>query len=116
MLFFLEQYTEGQAKDLVKSCQYMDSKKGFLEAKRLLQENYGHQLLIAAACLDKMLNWNAIKSEDRKALHYYAIFLRGCCNTMEDVEFLDEINSTSNMRNVIMKLPFKLREKWRTTA
>lgn len=60
-----------------------------------------------------MLNWNAIKSEDRKALHYYA---RGCCNTMEDVEFLDEMNSTSNMRNVIMKLPFKLREKWRTTA
>jgi len=32
---------------------------------------------------------------------------------MNDVEFMDEMDNPSNMRTVISKLPFKLKERWR---
>lgn len=67
-LFFLEQFTEGQPQELVRSCQHMPAKRGYTEARRLLQENYGNDLLIAAAYLDKAFNWPIITSEDRKNL------------------------------------------------
>lgn len=40
-LFFLEQFTEGQPQELVRSCQHMPAKRGYTKARRLLQENYG---------------------------------------------------------------------------
>ena len=115
-LFFLEQYTEGHAKELVRSCRYADHEKGYLEAKRLLQENFGNELLIASACVDKISKWNVIKGEDKKLLHAYAVTLRACLNTMQDIKFLDELNTPSQIREVVLKLPYRLREKWRTRA
>ncbi|KAL7878224.1 hypothetical protein AOLI_G00091980 [Acnodon oligacanthus] len=51
-----------------------------------------------------------IKSEDSKVLQDYAMFLRSCCNAMEDLD------TVSNMRSITLKLPYKLREKWRNKA
>ena len=39
-LHFLEQYTAGQPRELVRSCAHMDPKSGYKEAKRLLQEHF----------------------------------------------------------------------------
>lgn len=54
--------------------------------------------------------------EHRRGLSDYALFLKGCCNTMQDVEFVEEMNNPSNMKKVVLKLPFKLSERWRTVA
>ncbi len=37
-LYYLEQYTSGQLKELVRSCLHMDADRGFAEAKRLLAQ------------------------------------------------------------------------------
>lgn len=55
-------------------------------------------------------------SEDGKALQAYGLFLRGCCNAMEEVDSLCELNTPANMLTVIRRLPYKLRDKWRTVA
>ncbi|KAL2099293.1 hypothetical protein ACEWY4_005773 [Coilia grayii] len=115
-LFYLEQYTSGEPRDLVRSCEHMRPDKGLKEAKRLLQYHYGNELKIATAYLDKALKWPQIKAEDAKGLKTYALFLIGCKNTMTDVEFMEEMDNPSNMRTVISKLPYKVRERWRNTA
>lgn len=43
-------------------------------------------------------------------------FLRGCCNAIEEIEYMEELEKPSNLKTVIMKLPCKLRENWRTVA
>ncbi len=115
-LYYLEQFTSGEPQALVRSCEHMSPTKGYKEAKRLLQLHYGNELKIATAYLEKALKWPQIKTEDNKGMKTYALFLIGCRNTMADVEFMDEMNNPTNMRTVLSKLPFRLRERWRNTA
>ncbi|CAM4608863.1 unnamed protein product [Leuciscus chuanchicus] len=41
---------------------------------------------------------------------------RDCCNVMEDLQHMEELNVPSNLRLIMMKLPYKLREKWRSVT
>lgn len=115
-LYFLEQFTSGQAKDLVRSCLHMDARRGYSEAMQLLKKHFGDEMKIANAYLDKALNWTVIKADDGKSLHAYALYLKECCNAMQDLEYMDELDVTSNLKLIVSKLPYKLRERWRTTA
>ncbi|KAK0142970.1 hypothetical protein N1851_018927 [Merluccius polli] len=91
----------------------MTPSRGYREAKQLLQKHYGDELRIASAYIDKALKWQQVKSEDGKALSAYAMFLIGCLNTMKDIEYLDEMDNPTNLRTVVSKLPYKMRERWR---
>ena len=115
-LYFLEQYTRGEPKDLVKSCQHMPADRGYTEAMRLLHDRYGNVLKIASSLMEKAFKWPQIRSEDGKALSTFSLFLLSCRNTMEDIEFMDELDNPTNMRVITSKLPYKIREKWRAFA
>ncbi len=111
-LYYLEQYTSGQPKELVRSCLHMDADRGFAEAKRLLEHHFGDEFKITNAYMEKALNWNNIPVDNGEALHSYALFLRGCCNIMRTLRNMDELNLPSNMRLLISKVPYKIKEKW----
>ncbi len=115
-LQFLIQFTKGQAQKLVKSCEYMTPDRGYQKAKELLKVNFGNEYKISCAYLEKALSWPQIKSEDSRSLQDYAMFLRSCCNAMEEMEYMEELDTVSNMRSLVFKLPYKLRERWRNKA
>lgn len=115
-LYYLEQFTAGQPKDLVRSCLHMPSEIGYTVAKRLLKEHFGSGIKITAAYMEKFIGWPSVKSEDVKGLQASAFYLRECANAMEDLLYLEELNMPSNMKILIQKLPYKLREKWRVKA
>ena len=115
-LYYLEQFTIGEPRELVRSCHHMSAQQGYSEARKLLTYHYGNEQKIAAAYVDKAVKWPQIKSEDAKSLHSFSIFLTGCNNVMKDMEYLEEMNSPSNLRSVVSKLPFRLRERWRVIA
>ena len=112
-LYYLEQFTRGQPRELVRSCQHMTPERGYAVAKDLLQEHFGNQYKIVTAYMEKAFAWQTIKSEDVKTLQAYSLFLRGCCNVMEELEYMQEMDMPVNMRVIISKLPFKMREQWR---
>lgn len=85
-LYFLEQFTAGQARDLVRSCLHMEAGRGYTEAQQFLKKHFGNEMKIANAYIEKALNWTAIKTDDGKSLHAYALYLRECCNVMQDLE------------------------------
>ena len=115
-LQFLIQYTKGQAQQLVKSCQFMDANRGYRKARQLLKEHFGNAYRISCAYIEKALSWPVIKSEEPRALQDFALFLRSCCNAMEQLQYMEELDTISNMRNIIFILPYKLRERWRSKA
>ena len=115
-LYFLEQHTKGHAKELVRSCQHIHPERGYTKAKALLKEQFGNEQKVASAYLDKALSWPPIKAEEVKVLQDYSLFLRGCCNAMEDVQYLSDMDMPSNMLSIIKKLPYKLRDRWRNHA
>lgn len=110
-LYYLEQLTSGQPKDLVHS-----SERCYTIAKHLLKEHFGSGIKITAAYMEKFIGWSSVKSEDIKGLQAYAFYLRECANVMKDLHYLDELNMPTNMKILIQKLPYKLREKWRAKA
>lgn len=59
------------------------------------------------------LKWCSIRPEDGEALIEFAVFLTGCYNTVESIKYNTEMDSPTNMRTIISKLSFKLRERWR---
>ena len=115
-LYFLEQHTRGHSKELIGSCQHMEPERGYAKAKALLKEQFGNEQRISYAYMEKALSWPSIKNEDVKALRDYSLFLRGCCNVMEEVQYLHELNIPANMLTIIKKLPYKFRDKWRSAA
>ncbi len=115
-LYYLEQFTRGQPRELVHSCLHMTPDSGYPKAKQLLQKHFGNKYKIATAYLERALSWPAIKGEEVSALQSYVLFLRGCCNVVEVLQYLQELDMPSNMRVIISKLPFKLRERWRAVA
>lgn len=44
------------------------------------------------------------------------MFLRSCCNAMEEMEYMEKLDTVSNMRSIVLKLPYKLKEKWSNKA
>lgn len=66
--------------------------------------------------MEKSLNWNPVKADDGKALYSYALYLRGCYNTMQDLEYMEELNLPFNLKLNVSKLPYNLRERWRSSA
>ncbi|XP_039869513.1 uncharacterized protein LOC120722563 [Simochromis diagramma] len=115
-LYYLEQHTKGQPRELVRSCLHMTSEAGFRKAKCLLRQHFGNEHKLATAYMSKALAWSSIKAEDTKALHAYSIFLRGCCNAMEDLSYMQELDMPANMLAITKKLPYRQRDKWRTAV
>lgn len=115
-LYYLEQFTRGQPRELVRSCLHMTPELGYAKAKQLLQQHFGCEYKVAVAYIEKALSWPPVRNEDVKALQSFSLFLRGCCNVMEEFVYMQELDMPSNIRAVVSKLPFKLRERWRTVA
>jgi hypothetical protein len=82
----------------------------------MLSELFGNAFKISCAYIEKALLWPAIKSEEPRALQDFSLFLRSCCTAMEQLEYMEELDTISNMKNIIFKLPYKFREKWRSKA
>lgn len=66
--------------------------------------------------MNRAFNWPQIKPDDAKALHSYSLFLTGCDNAMQDLNQLQEMENPTNLRIIISKLPYKMREMWRVSA
>ena len=110
-LYYLEQYTSGDVKQLVKSCQHIEH--GYEEAKMLLKKRYGNPYKIASAYMEKLTKWPELKSEDNSALHKLSIFLLCCKNVMKGNVYLNKFENVDNMQQIVQKLPFGMRCRWR---
>lgn len=115
-LFYLEQYTKGAPNQLVRSFLHMDPDRGFRKAKEQLEWHFGNAMKLTSAHMDKVLSWPSIKVEDGPALRSYALFLRSCFNIMKEINFMEELETPSHLRTIVSKLPFKLRDRWRTIS
>ena len=81
-LYYLEQFTSGDVRELMLSCHYLPPENGYQEAQRLIRKKFGDNYHVVAACETKTLNWPDVKVEDGQALNRFAIFLMRCKNAM----------------------------------
>ena len=114
--YFLLKYTKGKPHELVASCNFKDPKIGYTKARKLLEEHYGNEFNIANSYLEKLENWEPIEAENGEALNDFALFLSHCATMMQDMTALNQLNSLREIRDIVKKLPWNLRTKFREQA
>ena len=113
-LYYLEQYTSGKPRDVIKGCLHMPPGRGYAVARQLLDRRYGDPDSISAAFVDMILEWPQLKPGDIEGLDRYALTLTSCLNVMEGIPVeARETDHPRTMRKVIEKLPQYMQDNWR---
>ena len=112
-LYYLIQYTQGDVKELMKSCLWMKGEEGFAEARRLLKRRYGQDYKIAASYVDRVTTGPMIKSENAAALQRFSILLTSCKNMLRTIGYSSKLDNPDSLRKIIERLPYGMRKNWR---
>ena len=102
-LYFLEQFTIGEANRLVRSC--MSAPNGYKEARRLLDRKCGNKHRIVEAYMRRITEVPEIKGNDATGLHKFAVLLVECHNNIAGLGYEQELNNTASMKLIVSKLP-----------
>lgn len=70
----------------------MEPDRCHAKAKTLLQQHFRNEQKIASAYMEKVISCSSVKSDDTSAVGKFCLFLRGCNNAMEEVQYMDELN------------------------
>ena len=116
LLYFLDQYTSGKAKELIKGCLQMKSGDSYKEARRLLKKHFGDPYKIASAYIAKVSNWPAVRPNDGTGLQEFSIALEQARNAMTGMQYMNDLNAANVLRQLWEKLPRYLRSKWTERA
>jgi hypothetical protein len=110
---YLEQFTGGEANKIVVGLSYLNSNIAYTTAMNELDERYGNPDVVAHSFVKKALSWRNIKPNDAKGLDEYAIFLVECYNAVQSIESMKILEYSENMKQLVMKLPYYLHDRWR---
>ena len=114
--YCLLKYTKGEARRIVKSCNNQDSSIAYKNAIALLDQNYGNEYNLANKYLEKLEKWPALRGEDSKSLNELALFLVECSSLMSNMNRLNQLDNLKEIRDVVKKLPYGMRKKFREIA
>ena len=115
-LYYLVQYTSGGLQELMRSCLSMNPEEEYNTARKLLKQHYGQNYRIATAYLDRIAKVPQIKPEDGEALQRFSVLLTSCKNTLKEIGYLSKLENPDSLQNVISRLPYSMRQKWRDVA
>ena len=109
LLYFLDQYTSGKGKELIRGCLQMKSGGSYKEARRILKKHFGDPYKIASAHIAKLSNWPAVRPNDGTGLQEFSTALEQARNAMTG---MNDLNAANLLRQLWKKLPRYLRSKW----
>ena len=111
-LYYLEQYTAGDIKELIRSCHNLPPDEGYYGACKLMKKKFGDEFRISSAYESKALNWPPIKPEDGTALSRFSIYLASCRNVMKGSQYSSKFDQPDKIQRLVLKLPYNMRERW----
>ena len=115
-LNYLEQYTRGEAQQIVIGFSYLDAAKGYTAAMQELAEKYGDQDIIVNAFLNKALSWPPVKADNPRELDRFSVFLTECENAINSIDAMKVLEYTDNMKKIVSKLPYHMHDRWRSVV
>ena len=111
-LYYLEQQLEGEPKESIGGCLFMEPEDGYNEARSLLKCKYGDSVKIAMAYVNKIHYWPRIKDNDPHGLRTLSYILTTCNCAMKRVSYMDMLNHAPNLQVIVTKLPLYLQDEW----
>ena len=94
----------------------MRMEQPFTKAKELLKKKFGDGYKVAQAFVNKAVSWPDVKADDASELNKLSFFLMECNNVLGELNYTYELNHTANIKAIVKKLPYRLRDRWRITV
>ncbi|XP_071948920.1 uncharacterized protein [Antedon mediterranea] len=113
---YLEQFTTGEAQQIVIGYSYLEAEVGYPAAMKELKRRYGDPEVIANSYVKKLLSWAPIKANDPKALDEFSVFFMECKAATLCVGSLGVLEFSENIRMTMEKLPQYLHDRWRNVV
>ena len=115
-LYYLLQYTEGPARDLVKGCQYFPGQEGYIKARNLLKNTFGQKFQIAKANIDLVANGPVLEIKDKLSLIAFSAKLNACMNVLEEMNYLNRMDNLDVLNKIVKRLPPSWITGWQCEA
>ena len=111
-ILYRMQYLSGALRKIVEGYQFLRTDAAYNEAKKKLEERFGHLSVVAEAFRSKLENWKKIPAKDGEALREFSDFLKTCQLAMQTVEDLETLNKQHENKQVLKTLPSWAYPKW----
>lgn len=108
----LLEVVKGDPRALIEGCVFAPDETCYLRAKSHLQERYGNVLRVANAYMENLRKWPPIKDNCVKGLSDFHRALVRCLSVVDRAE----LDSPRFIGDLVPKLPFRLRNSWRTVV
>lgn len=110
---YLQQYTSGKAKQLVDTCIHFRPEIGYPKARNLLSKQYDNEFVVSNEFITKLNAWPVVRNDDCQALEELSLYLLNCQHYLEGTSVYNQLHNPKQMLNVVEKLPYKLKDRWR---
>ena len=104
----LVQLCTGEAARVVQGCTLMPPERGYIRARQLLKNRFGDEFVVAELWGQRLFN-----AGTRMSLREFADELRACYESLDALDALGELQTQSNLSEIVKKLPAYLQNKWR---
>ena len=104
-------YTEGDAKELIKHLIYADHSSCYTQAISLLDKEYGNPHLISCSYIKELRNWKSMKEHDTAAIKKLFRFMLKC-QAYKRHGHLQELDSTDIIKTIISKVHCSIQGRW----
>ncbi|XP_077978095.1 uncharacterized protein LOC144433628 [Glandiceps talaboti] len=111
-MYYLRRYLSGDALKAVGGFFYSNSEDSYRGTWNLLEERYGHPLIIQRAFRDKLSKWQRIGPKDSVGLQEFADFLKACRDAIPHVPELGILSDCEENRKLLVKLPDWAAARW----
>jgi len=106
----LLQYCTGRAKRAIQSCSVMPPSQGYKRALQLLKDRFGNEYTIAEAWIKTITDGKPVTNAE--SLRQFADDLRNCKETLEAINYMNEVNTQRVVVKLVERLPHYLRTRW----
>ncbi len=113
-LALLIEFTSGEPKNLIETCLYQTPGSGYRRARELLEKHYGNPIQVANAHMEKLISWPKVYDGDSKKMREFYVYLVKCQSCLTDEEYVHELNTSSLLQVLCLKLQERLQRQWAT--
>lgn len=111
-MFYLKQYTSGEAQSAIEALFLCPDKSSYDAAHKILEDRFGTTTLVASAFRRKLESWPRVGDHDSKALQRFSDFLAQICVAKKSYKALDILSDEFENKKILNKLPAWLVNKW----
>ena len=111
-LNYLNQFTSGDANEVIKGLVNLNSPEAYAKARNLLKERFEHPYRVAQVYKEKLKNWAPIKDTDGVGLQRLSDFLLQSEEAMKTIKYMEGLNSEDLLKRISSKMPIYSGVRW----